>query len=490
MKKSKILPILLCANLLFVNISTLSVNAYETQAPTKSKYVIKADISQIKYENFGIELNDKLKKSIDDIERLKLEKDVIKPSKEDVKTIYEVIDEFLSYQDNLTVDQYNSHFSDDQFDYIFYNLVYLSYYNTNTTTERNDIYIYISDNMYKHIAKNHNKEIPYFYDKYYDYLLYITENEIKEIDLPIRNAKNLITSIKPVQTPSGSEPSKLDENVVPSKIELVSPGKPVTDPDINNGSNTSNPTIIPDKPTLEIENENKKVSYVEEGGICYKLIEHLDKDNNPTFNDMKEVSKEEYKYCGIYDYEDIFNFQGMTSVDSSLWGDFSFSDTKETIFFTLNKKDDKPFYYNSGVSLNSEGYLTYDKVYKLLNDVSSKSNGYLVNDKDKFLAVISKKPVVINKNEKEEDTEYKFDREFVLSLFDDFDDVGIIIANPDTISNEEEKTEISYDNVKQVNVNGKKTDIKTVSKSDKVLFKLDDLFKSLNIKYSISNDML
>lgn len=485
MKKSKILPIILCCNMLFINISTLSVNAYEIKAPTKSEFVIKADISQIKYQDFGTELNDKLKNSIDDIEKLKLEKDVIKPSKEEVKGIYEVIDDFLTYQDNLTVEQYNSHFNDDQFDYIFYNLIYISYYNTKTTTERNDIYIYISDNMYKHIAKNHNNEIPYFYHTYYDYFLYLTENEFNEIDLPIRNAKNIITSIKPVQTPSGSKPSQLDENIVPSKIQITSPEKPVTDPNINNsGNNSSNPTVIPDKPPLKIEEDNKKVSYVEQEGVCYKLIEHLDSNNNPTYNDMTEVSKSEYKYCGIYDYEDIFNFQGMTEVDSSSLRDFSFSDdSNQTIFFTLNKKEDKPFYYNSGIALSSEGYLTYDKLYKLLNNISSKSNGYLVNDKDKFLAIISKKPIVINKN-----NEDKFEKDFILSLFNNFSDVGIIISDPETMSNKEDDTEINYNDVKQININGKKTNIKTLFKSDKVLFPMEDLLNNLNIKYFIGSN--
>lgn len=493
MKKSRILSMLLCSALIFSNISTLNVKAYESTYYTDSKpnsnYVIKAEKNQIRYQDFGNELNNKLKTLIEDMDKLKSEKNVLKPLNKDIKSIFKITDEFLILQDTLTVDQLNAHFENDQFDYIFYNLIYLAYYNSPNAKERNDYYIYLSDNMFKHTAKNHNNNIPYFYHRFYDYFLYVTANEIKEIDLPVRNAKNMIIDAKPIQTPEGSKPSKIDDTIIPSKVKPINPEAPVQKPDdTNNGVDIPDIEIKPNEPPATIGNGNYKTSYVAQGNVCYKLTEYFDSNNVATYKDMKEVPKEEYKYCGIFDYVDIFNFEGVTAIDSNIWGDFAFTDNlKETIFFTINKNSEKPYYYNTNISFDREGNLTYDKLSKVLNSISSKTNGYFVKDSNKFLSVVTGNPIVINGDENK-----TFTKDFVSSIFKDFKEVGILISDPETVTNAKENNDsITYNDVKQININGKKNSIKPIFKSDKVLFPAKELFDSLNIDYSrASNDVL
>lgn len=114
-------------------------------------------------------------------------------------------------------------------------------------------------------------------------------------------------------------------------------------------------------------------------------------------------------------------FYGEKALD--VWNSLAENELNElsnfTLHFSINKKDQKPYYYDSGIRVSKDMTVSYTQLKDVLNQIAIKSGGYLIEDKDKILFIAEGKPLVV----KDKKTEYS--EEEVADLLKSFESLDL-----------------------------------------------------------------
>ena len=136
-------------------------------------------------------------------------------------------------------------------------------------------------------------------------------------------------------------------------------------------------------------------------------------------------------FCNIYDYEVIeqetWNNEHKSDVSLKIWNSLSQNDLNEissnnTIQFTINKSEEKPYYYDTGIRTSSKDTITFTQLTDALKQILSKTESSLLEDKDKLLFICEGLTLVINNNKEE------YTQKDVLNLLTKFKDVGLKLS--------------------------------------------------------------
>lgn len=463
------MPVIAYANPLDDNISSENIGNVESNVvsnKTKIDYskdypnLLKLEKDEVKAVDFGNEtmvLIDKQIERLDEVEKKVNYDDLLK-----------VVTDTLDIHLNLTTEIAGLHEDYDQFDYIFIKTIYLGFTELKGE-ERDKYFIKLSDEFYASSMFRINKEMYRFFSTEYSrYLGYQLGSyfENKEVDR-ILNYGASMSVILDGFVPSEENKPMFPENELPSNTKPTIPGKededaffpPDEDHEIPSKPESADPVTPEDGTNVDNNDNNSQITteeYVAKNNNCHKIT-YTYTNKGDLINQKDEMLPNSQKeLCNIYDYEivDGDNYDFTNNVDSALdvWeslGDNELNnDSKYSLQYTLNKENEKPYYYDSGIKTTNDMTATYTQIRDVLIQISLKiNNGYIVEDTDKLLFIAEGKPlIVINKNKELNKTEIE-------SLFKNFKTVGLTVNELQNRDASTIDTQLSQNELNKVMIN-------------------------------------
>lgn len=466
----------------------------------------KAD--EIKTVNYSAETMAELKTLIDKTE--KLEKTYGENKSEQYLEVFKEVFELhnkMKDKDRMLFD------SNDQFNYIFYKLNYLAFTEYYDNAEVfNKFYQDLSDMAYLYAVEVYNKSPEgVFIHFLFNYLYDLTpENEAYFKDKKTNAVVQIAYSnIKFLGTGAGgrtndvSDPS--DDFKYEKPSETYNPNAPSVPKDFTPEDKDKELPPAPEVPNYENNGVEKSKSnpnggkykentYVGKNDKCYLVTITKDLQGNVLGVEEKELSSAQGFFCGIttgLEFTSIpWNsstkaFNGKKALD--VWNSLAENELNElsnlTLHFSLNKNDTKPYYYDSGIRVSSEGKVTYTQLRDVLNQIAIKSGSYLIEDKSKLLFISEGKPLVI----REKETEYT--KEEVEELLNSFEKIGLLVKEKDDESVSADETIINNESLKHITVANKKIELKSTPKLESSILQLPvkEVGEALGYKVDITD---
>lgn len=147
------------------------------------------------------------------------------------------------------------------------------------------------------------------------------------------------------------------------------------------------------------DNINSSSYYKKKGNTCI-LVETKYKEGIIFEQGEKSVPKEDYVYCGIYDYvfdgvESAINNNTTVIIDEDYLLNTQNEDSDRFIFYTVTKNEAIPYYYNSGIRVNSDGVVSYNQLKDALYQIAIKIDGFSTDSNYKSLFIADGIPIVL-----------------------------------------------------------------------------------------------
>lgn len=408
----------------------------------------------------------------------------------DATELQKLFDDIFEFNIVIPEDDVFIHKEYDQIDYIMTKATYIAFTNLKEGTERNKFFITNADNMYISAYKRYNNlmkstlmrdyggywglELREYFDdeKTQKTLLYLfsmlhilsekqvgVNGDLNEEDVPTEPEIDLPSTIEPENPlePEGQpdefpslepeipEPSfPNDDNLIfPDKDDSNGSGGTNGNGDSNGGNNGGNNT------TLSTEEYNKK------GNSCYKTTTVYDFEGNIL---SKSETLTDKGFCNIFDYEVIdgntWNSDNTNSngdIALEVWESLGQNElnklSNNSIHYTINKDNEKPYYYDSGIRVSTNNTATYTQVKDVLIQISLKlDNSYVIEDEGKLLFIADGKPLVI----KEKQSEYT--KSEIENLLNSFTSVGLKVDTIGQLANESIENQINNGNLSEITI--------------------------------------
>lgn len=125
-----------------------------------------------------------------------------------------------------------------------------------------------------------------------------------------------------------------------------------------------------------------------------------------------------------------------------------------TLQYTVTNSEKEPYYYDTGIRVAHDKTATYQQVKDVLYQMALRSEGYLIEDKGKFLIVVEGKPVLIKESKE------RYSKKEMEEMFKSFNDVNVKILSTriGTTASLEEQLATGKD--QKVKLNGKEKELK------------------------------
>lgn len=399
-----------------------------------------------------------------------------------IQRLDEVFQRIFDLHTNMPVEDSLLHSEFDQFDYIIYRATYLAFTKLNEQ-DRENYFIKIADQMYMSALKRHNNKIEGSfmrdYGTYYGGVIskYFKSQKTKQTLWNLNSmliAMSNISFIPPEEFkddydykfPEDQLPSNIKgDNSQNDDIEYLPPTVGIDPP-----SDDEHFEVIPDDDGLIFPNNNsndesfsnnKTTEYVAKGKSCFKITTTYDKSGNVINSDEQKLSSAHNSLCNIFDYEvidgDTWNsnmIKQNNEMANNVWDSLAQNDLNKlsnyTIYFTTNKDDDNPYYYDSGIRVSEDLSVSYTQLRDVLIQLSLKVNGYLIEDKDKFLFISEGKPLVV-KDKKE-----AYSKDEVQSLLSSFSQIDLKIDEIDKYKGDSLAEQAVKGQLKDITIDDKK----------------------------------
>lgn len=364
-----------------------------------------------------------------------------------------VFDRMFKLNTTMPVEDVELHDEYDQIDYIMYKATYYAFTNT-SDKERDELFIKLADDMYlsavKRINSGISSKLMTEYGAYYGNMLkdYFKDEKTKQI-LNNLNSMLMTVSQTSVIPPDNIDPDKeydftFPEDELPSNIKAESRPDdsietlPPTVPEL---PPVDNDIVIPDDGIIFPDNGgnnggnggngqngyNETEEYIAKGNSCYKITTKYDFAGNELSKNEVKLPSSEKGFCNIYDYEVIDgntwnqNNNGDTALD--VWESLGLNELNKlsnySIHFSINKNNEKPYYYDSGIRLSTDMTATYTQIRDVLNQIALKTNGYVIEDTGKLLFIAEGKPLVVK------DKKAEYSKSEIESLLNSFTEIGM-----------------------------------------------------------------
>ena len=426
----------------------------------------------------------------------------------DLNSLKTVLKDVLAVHEKVEYDDLILHEENDQFDYIFFNSIALIFELTeNNDKLRNETLTKLMDDLYVSSTRKFNT-VRYgsFVGRYSQYMYkslseYIKDERTVQILLYGFSMINAVEEyvappapptddgeVKPPTFPEDQLPSVIKPDVVPPPPEIpdeeeIPPIKPPVVPPETGG-------IIGDKPQ-----NYEEFSYVNKGGVCYKVTKIFSHDGKLIRIYEEKLDSSMNGFCNIYDYEVIeqetWNNEHKSDVSLKIWNSLSQNDLNEissnnTIQFTINKSEENPYYYDTGIRTSSKDTITFTQLTDALKQVLSKTESSLLEDKDKLLFICEGLTLVIN-NSKEEYTQKD-----VLNLLTKFKDVGLKIDERKSLDSSSIEDKLSNNELTSFKFDGKDIIFEKLPQfKDNILqLPISEIAKAIGYKVADNKDKL
>lgn len=424
----------------------------------------KKDIKPIKYNSETILLLDNLIKDLDEIE-----------SNYSKESLMNVLTQVLELNINMEDEEINLHREYDQIDYILYKAIYLGFTNSIDDNERGQLMLKFIDDMYLSSAKRYNSgkdscimaDYAYYIGNLGTYFDYETGVKINIGASLIYNIELIKPDIENGSRPIINENMKPSDYNVPSKPEDDTPENSPDLPEIEAPSIPELEPILPEPIVPEDEDMNivenpqdfnmSSEDYVANGNICYKVTTKYDINGNILSTNSEQLPSNEKGFCNIYDYEiingDTWNENQNGDFALEVWESLGQNDlnkvSNHSIHFTVNKDNEKPYYYDSGIRVSTDMTATYSQIKDVLTQISLKmDNGYIIEDNDKLLFIADGKPLVVK------DKKAEYSQSEIEGLLNVFTTVGLKVDTISQLKQETIETQVNTGNLTDITIDG------------------------------------
>lgn len=240
------------------------------------------------------------------------------------------------------------------------------------------------------------------------------------------------------------------------------------------------------------DNYTVEVNYKKIGNTCI-LVETKYKKGIAFEQSEKSVPKNDYVYCGIYDYifDEIDTVVNNNSNDSNIFIDEGYilnnqnENSDKFLFYTVTKDELVPYYYNSGIRATSRGTLSYNQFRDGIYQVVIKTGGFSTDSNNKSLFVIDGIPIVINS---EKNT---YSKQEVENFLDSFEKIDFKIEKELDSWNNELKDIIEKGDMVTVNYKDKEFLISNLYiKNSNIMAPISEVVGHFGYKVSTSNKKL
>ncbi|WP_283747760.1 copper amine oxidase N-terminal domain-containing protein [Bacillus thuringiensis] len=388
---------------------------------------------------------------------------------------------FIDMHKPLEPQDYIVHKSNDVYDQAFYKV--FNTINKLDGVEKNNKIVSLHNKLTSQIKKGTGT----FYK---EYLFYMNNtNQIPEIrDTLMKNVSDIqfiITSPPDMEVVNPDGSVKVPDG--PSKEEIqkvIDTGRKndFAEAEKSGGSEAKQQESVKPEPI-----RSESVAYEKEGNMCYKITTFYE-DGTQTKQEKGEVPKMNYVYCGILDYVDYGGGNVKQEVPDN-W-DYLVKEQNPgsnlTLQYTVNKGDEKPYYYDSGIRVALNGTASYEQFKDILYQVSVKSKGYVVEDNGKMLVIVEGKPILVKDAKKE------YSKEEIESLFKDFEKVDIRIMETRIGKSESLEERIVSKQAKNVQIADKSIELEVnpIVKDERVLLPVEQIAKELEVNVERKDGVL
>lgn len=313
-----------------------------------------------------------------------------------------------------------------------------------------------------------------FYKNYMEYNYYICD-----IDEIRQQLKDIINNAYNIPISGGTLIENPIDDVIDNGYIIGTPE------DVINGIE-----VPPTYPYPEAEINNQLIEYEKEGDNYYKVTKIYDENNNLIKVVREKATEDEYVYFGNYDYID---FGGGVSSNLSIEDNYSnwkyINETQNpesnmTIQYTLNRDTETPYYFDTGIRVSLDDTVSYEQLRDVLYQVSIKSGGYFVEDRDKMLSIVEGRPIVVKK------TKATYSKSDVDNVFKEFKKVEIRIMETRIGASSSLEERIVSKQANKVKVEGNDLTLKTspIIKDGRALLPIEQIAKELGADIIKSND--
>lgn len=330
-------------------------------------------------------------------------------------------------------DEVRKHTTGDQIDYFYIEAIYLGFNLTDDGAERNKYFSSFMDNSYIATAKRYNNGLQIaMLEKYTNYLGWHLDSYFSD-----ENTKNTLQAGASIMF-SMSNVSLSDDNILSTLKHELPEGyvfnekEPPTILAYEPPRDTSDNKFVSEVPyshnttTATPENDysinydgdyfiSESTDFKKINNECYKIVYRYDSNGVLIATTDEKLDVFYNSFCGIGQESDIKledwndNHGSRNNLEDEIWGALEDNnkneDSNRTLQFTLDKNQENPYYYDTGLKVSLDDTTTFNQIKSLLNQIAIKAKGYMVNDKDKALIIVDGTPVVSIKK----DTEYTSD---------------------------------------------------------------------------------
>lgn len=126
-----------------------------------------------------------------------------------------------------------------------------------------------------------------------------------------------------------------------------------------------------------------------------------------------------------------------------------------TLQYTVTKGQENAYYYDTGIRVDKEGTATYQQMRDTLYQLAIRAEGYLVEDKDKFLIVAEGKPVYVSEAKK------TYSKDEIEAMFKSFEGIEIRVMETRIGTTASLEEQIVTGQAQQVSLDGEVLDLQT-----------------------------
>lgn len=272
-------------------------------------------------------------------------------------------------------------------------------------------------------------------------------------------------------------PEELEE-MIEEDLKNYKPSDPFPDPLTDEELDKRLREKYPQRDSYELTNTT--VDYKKIGNDWYEIIQYI-RDGKVIRTERRKLSPQEAYWLMVrenpfYDPNDPFtDISYMTPREWRYITEDQNPESPYTIHYTVNKDETTPYYYDTGIRVNHRKEATYEQYRDVLLVLADKAEGFFVRDKDKSLAVLEGKPVVI-KEEKETYSKQELENQFA-----DFDKIEIRIMETRIGKTESLEVQIVSKQAKTVKVDSKEVQLMTLPmvKNNRALLPFEEVAKAL-----------
>ena len=260
---------------------------------------------------------------------------------------------------------------------------------------------------------------------------------------------------------------------------LSPPNIEIQDKDpIGNTPGTSNNTVSSSKSGYITE-------YKKVGDKCIK-IKSLYKDGKLISSTEITVPKSQYPKCGIYTYIHSVKYEkNRVEVNRDYLDNDQNIDSDSTIYYTVNKLSETPYYYDTGIRVSAiNNSVNFNQLVDALYQVAIKVEGFTMDDNDKSLVIMEGKPIVL-KNDKE-----IYSKSEVENLLNSFQKVGFKIMESSERKSYTLENYLIEGKMDVLNIDGYDLKLSTPLKleNEKVVGPIQEIFTYLKGSVNSSNN--